>query len=90
MSSKITIKGKTFKEFDVNLRDMLLDDRTKYEIVLHKLRSTKYTEENGFFPVSIDLIRIRTDMTDEQINKLDNEQIFGLAMELINLETKKK
>ena len=90
MGEKIVIKGDTFKDFEITLKDWLLDDRKKYNIYLTKLRNDDYVQENGFFPISVDIIQICTNMTDEQVNILVDDEIYAIALRLIDIKSKKK
>ena len=89
MDSKVKIKGDDF-EFECDLKTITLDDRKELRVLFHKLNNKKYIEENGYFPVSVEIIQKSTVMSDEQINKLTDAEIYALALEIINLQNKKK
>ena len=42
------------------------------------------------FSPSVDVIRFCTEITDDEINKLSNDQIFQAAIEISNIVNKKK
>tara|TARA_Y100001938_G_C7907204_1_gene337678 strand:- start:326 stop:598 length:273 start_codon:yes stop_codon:yes gene_type:complete len=89
MDSKVKIKGDDF-EFECDLKTITLDDRKELRVLFHKLNNKKYIEENGYFPVSVEIIQKSTVMSDEQINELTDAEIYALALEIINLQNKKK
>ena len=89
MDSKVKIKGDDF-EFECDLKTITLDDRKELRVLFHKLNNKKYIEENGYFPLSVEIIQKSTVMSDEQINKLTDAEIYALALEIINLQNKKK
>ena len=89
MDSKVKIKGDDF-EFECDLKTITLDDRKELRVLFHKLNNKKYIEENGYFPLSVEIIQKSTVMSDEQINELTDAEIYALALEIINLQNKKK
>ena len=89
MDSKVKIKGDDF-EFECDLKTITLDDRKELRVLFHKLNNKKYIEENGYFPLSVEIIQKSTVMSDEQINELTDAEIYALSLEIINLQNKKK
>jgi len=83
---KVTIKGDNIKSFDINVKDTTLSERQEVNRELHKMQ----TGESNIFDVSVDVMRMVTDMTDDQINMLDNDQIYAAAMDISNIVNKKK
>ena len=83
---KVTIKGDDFKPFDIEVKELNLKDREELNAILYKMFNSK----EGMFGSSIDIMRFATDMTDEQINELTNDQIFQTAIEISNIVNKKK
>ena len=83
---KVTIKGDNFDAFDIEIKELNLTQREKLNAILYKL----FKDENGMFGPSVNIIRLATTMTDEQINDLSNDQIFQTAIEISNFVNKKK
>ena len=89
MDSKVKIKGDDF-EFECDLKTITLNDRKELRVLFHKLNNKKYIEENGYFPLSVEIIQKSTVMSDEQINELTDAEIYALSLEIINNQNKKK
>ena len=83
---KVTIKGDDFKPFDIEVKELNLKDREELNAILYKMFNAK----EGMFGPSVDVIRFCTDITDDEINKLSNDQIFQAAIEISNIVNKKK
>ena len=83
---KVTIKGDDFKPFDIEVKELTLKDREELNAILYKMFNAK----EGMFSPSVDVIRFCTDITDDEINKLSNDQIFQAAIEISNIVNKKK
>ena len=66
MDSKVKIKGDDF-EFECDLKTITLDDRKELRVLFHKLNNKKYIEENGYFPVSVEIIQKSTVMPDDKV-----------------------
>ena len=89
MVKKITVKADNV-EFEAKLKDINLEDRKQLRILFHKLNNEDYIKDNGYFPVSIEIIQKATDMTDDQINQLSDSEIYALATSIIGSQNKKK
>tara|TARA_R110002012_G_scaffold236628_1_gene410360 strand:+ start:184 stop:450 length:267 start_codon:yes stop_codon:yes gene_type:complete len=83
---KVTVKGEDFKPFDIEIKELNLNDREELNTILYKM----FNNEKGMFGPALDVIRFATDMTDEQINEFSNEQIFQVAIDISNIVNKKK
>tara|TARA_R110002020_G_scaffold71811_2_gene185142 strand:- start:29 stop:295 length:267 start_codon:yes stop_codon:yes gene_type:complete len=83
---KVTIKGDNFDSFEIDVKEFNLTKREKLNAVLYKL----YKGEEGTFSHSVNIIRLATTMTDEDINNLSNDQIFQTAIEISDIVNKKK
>lgn len=86
MMKKLKIKGEGFKPFEIEAKEPNLDVREELNVFLYKM----FNEKNGMFGPSIEIIRLMTNLTDEDINELSNEQIFQAAIEISNSVNKKK
>ena len=83
---KVKIKGEGFKPFEIEIEELSLDKREELNVFICKM----FNYKKGMFGPSINVIRTATNMTDEQINELSNEQIFQAALEISNIVNKKK
>lgn len=83
---EVRIKGDSFKPFTIEVKEINLKDRIKLNAILYKL----FNDSEGMFESSVDIIRFATNMTDEQINKLSNDEIFQAAIGIANIINKKK
>ena len=83
---KVKVKGEGFKPFEIEVKDCNLDEREELNVFIWKM----FNEKKGLFGPSINVIRKATNMNDEQINELTNDQIFQAAIEISNIVNKKK
>ncbi len=83
---KLKIKGEGFKTFEIEVKEPNLDEREELNAFLYKM----FNEKNGMFGPSINIIRLTTNLTDEDINQYSNDQIFQIAIEISNFVNKKK
>ena len=83
---KLKIKGEGFKTFEIEVKEPNLDEREELNAFLYKM----FNEKNGMFGPSINIIRLTTNLTDEDINQYSNDQIFQIAIEISNFMNKKK
>ena len=83
---KVTIKGDDFEPFDIEVKELNLKEREELNAFLYKMFNAK----EGMFSPSVDVIRFCTNITDDEINKLSNDQIFQAAIEISNIVNKKK
>ena len=83
---KTQIKGEGFKPFEIEIKDLTLDKREELNIFIWEMVNSK----TGMFGPSVNVIRRATNMTDDQINELSNDQIFQAAIGISNIVNKKK
>ena len=83
---KAKIEGEGFKPFEIEIEELSLDKREELNVFLYKM----FNDKTGIFGPSINVIRLATNMNDDQINELSNEQIFQAAIEISNIINKKK
>ena len=83
---KVTVKGEDFEPFNIEVKELNLNDREELNAILYKM----FNDKRGMFGPALDIIRYATDMPDEQINEFSNEQIFQVAIEISNIVNKKK
>ena len=83
---KVKIKGEGFKPFEIEVKDCNLDEREELNVFIWQM----FNNKKGMFGPSINVIRTATNMNDNQINELSNDQIFQAAIEISNIVNKKK
>ena len=83
---KLKIEGEGFKPFEIEVREPNLDEREDLNALLYKM----FNDKNGMFGPSINIIRMMTKLTDDDINNYSNDQIFLIAMTISNFVNKKK
>tara|TARA_R100000808_G_scaffold10527_1_gene27837 strand:- start:5220 stop:5483 length:264 start_codon:yes stop_codon:yes gene_type:complete len=83
---KLKIEGEGFKPFEIEVKEPNLDEREELNALLYKM----FNDKNGMFGPSINIIRMMTKLTDDDINNYSNDQIFLIAMRISNFVNKKK
>ena len=83
---KLKIEGEGFKPFEIEVKEPNLDEREELNALLYKM----FNDKNGMFGPSINIIRMMTKLTDDDINNYSNDQIFQIAIEISNFVNKKK
>lgn len=86
MSIKVESKGKEFKSFNIDLKILNLDERCEL--------NDKFISQanNGVpkFSFWVDVIRIGTELSDEDINKFSTDELIGIANKVFEETNKKK
>ena len=83
---KINIKGEGIKSFKLDIKDFNLNERIDLNNLLYKF----FNNNEGMFGPAIDIVRLATDMSDEEINNYSNDEIFAIAISISNFVNKKK
>tara|TARA_X000001382_G_scaffold130861_1_gene127396 strand:- start:224 stop:487 length:264 start_codon:yes stop_codon:yes gene_type:complete len=83
---KIEIKGEGVKPFKLDIKEFNLTERIELNNLLYKF----FNNKDGMFSPAIDIVRLATDMSDEQINNYSNDEIFSIAISVSNFVNKKK
>ena len=83
---KIDIKGEGVKSFKLEIKDFNLNERIDLNNLLYKF----FNNNEGMFGPAIDIVRISTDLSDEEINNYSNDEIFAIAISVSNFVNKKK
>lgn len=83
---KIDIKGEGVKSFKLEIKDFNLNERIDLNNLLYKF----FNNNEGMFGPAIDIVRLATDMSDEEINNYSNDEIFSIAISVSNFVNKKK
>jgi len=57
---------------------------------LNNLLYKFFNNKDGMFSPAIEIVRLATDMSDEEINNYSNDEIFSIAISVSNFVNKKK
>ena len=88
--NKVKINGEGLKEFEIDFIEPLYQTRKKLSVLIHKLRTPKYTDESGHLFFCYDIAKEITGLTDEQLNVYTDSQIMGISLKAIDYLSKKK
>ena len=83
---KLEIKGEGIKPFKLEVKDFNLNDRIELNNLLYQF----FNNKEGMFSPAIDIVRMATELSDEEINDFSNDEIFQIAIEVSNHVNKKK
>ena len=83
---ELNIKGEGVKSFKLEVKEFNLSERIKLNNLLYKF----FNNKEGMFGPAIDIVRLATDFSDEEINNYSNEEIFQIAITVSNHVNKKK
>ena len=83
---KLDIKGEGIKTFKLEVKEFNLDERTKLNNLLYKF----FNNKEGMFGPAVDIVRMATELSDDEINDYSNEEIFQVAIAVSNNVNKKK
>ena len=83
---KLEIKGEGIKPFKLEVKDFNLNDRIELNNLLYQF----FNNKEGMFSPAIDIVRLATYFSDEEINNYSNEEIFQIAITVSNFVNKKK
>ena len=82
--SKIKVEGKGIKTFEVEFKDLTLTERAE----INDLIFDEDTKKN--FSFWLDIIKRGTSLSDDELNKYSNDEIYGLGASVIIEMNKKK
>ena len=88
--NKVKINGEGLKEFEIDFIEPLYQTRKKLSVLIHKLRTPKYTDESGHLFFCYDKAKEITGLSDEQLNVYTDSQIMGISLKAIDYLSKKK
>ena len=83
---KLEIKGEGIKTFKLEVKDFNLNDRIELNNLLYQF----FNNKEGMFSPAIDIVRMATELSDEEINNYSNDEIFQIAIAVSNHVNKKK
>ena len=82
--AKINVKGEGFKPFDVDIKELNLTERAEINDLIFDQEVSKN------FSFWLDIIKRGTNLNEDEINKLSNDEIFALGASIIVEMNKKK
>ena len=82
--SKVKVKGVGFKPFDCELKELNLTERSEINDMIFD------TESKKNFSFWLDIIKRGTSLSDDELNKYSNDEIYGLGASVIIEMNKKK
>ena len=82
--AKVKIEAKGIKAFEVELKDLNLDERAEINDRIFDDRKPKN------FSFWIEIIRKGTKLSDDEINSYGQDEIYALGAKIINDMNKKK
>ena len=83
---KLEIKAEGVKPFKIEVKEFNLQERIELNNLLYEF----FNNKEGMFGPAIDIVRLATDFSDEEINNYSNEEIFQIAITVSNHVNKKK
>ena len=83
---KLEIKEECVKPFKIEVKEFNLQERIELNNLLYEF----FNNKEGMFGPAIDIVRLATDFSDEEINNYSNDEIFGIAISVSNYVNKKK
>ena len=82
--SKVKVNGEGFKPFDCELKELNLTERAEINDMISD------TEVKKNFSFWLDIIKRGTSLSDDELNKYSNDEIYGLGSSVIVEMNKKK
>ena len=83
---KLEIKAEGVKPFKIEVKEFNLQERIELNNLLYEF----FNNKEGMFGPAVDIVRLSTDFSDEEINNYSNDEIFGIAISVSNYVNKKK
>ena len=83
---EIDIKAEGIKPFKLDIKEFNLNERIELNNLLYKF----FNNKEGMFGPAIDIVRLASELSDEDINNYSNDEIFGIAIAVSNYVNKKK
>ena len=82
--SKVKVDGKGVKTFELEVKELNLTERSEINDMIFD------TEAKKNFSFWLDIIKRGTSLSDDELNKYSNEEIYGLGASVIIEMNKKK
>ena len=86
MSKNAKIKGENVKELTFEVKDLNLDERIEFNNIIIKSGGISELSWGDW----VNLVRIATTLTDEQINEYTDQEVIAIATEFYGVVNKKK
>ena len=86
MSKNAKIKGENGKELTFEVKDLNLDERIEFNNIIIKSGGISSLSWGDW----VNLVRIATTLTDEQINEYTDQEVIAIATECYGVVNKKK
>ena len=83
---KLDIKGEGIKTFKLEVKEFNLSERIELNNLLYKF----FNNKEGMFGPAIDIVRMATELSDDEINDYSNDEIFQISIAISNHVNKKK
>ena len=83
---KLNIKGEGIKAFKLEVKEFNLSERIELNNLLYQF----FNNKEGMFGPAIDIVRMATELSDDEINDFSNDEIFQIAIAVSNHVNKKK
>ena len=77
---EIDIKADGIKPFKLDIKEFNLNERIELNNLLYKF----FNNKEGMFGPAIDIVRLASQLSDEDINNYSNDEIFGIAIAVSN------
>lgn len=87
---KVKIKGKGFKDFDIEFIEPNYTERKDLSVLIHRLQTSEYVKEKGYLFYCFDVAKIITGLSDDDINKYTDAEILAIAIKAMGELSKKK
>ena len=86
MAKNAKIKGENVKELTFEVKDLNLDERIEFNNIIIKSGGISSLSWGDW----VNLVRIATTLTDEQINEYTDQEVIAIATECYGVVNKKK
>ena len=83
---EIDIKAEGIKPFKLDIKEFNLNERIELNNLLYKF----FNNKEGMFGPAIDIVRMATELSDDEINDYSNDEIFQISIAISNHVNKKK
>ena len=84
MKVKIKSDGNIFKPFDIELKEINMDEREEINNMIFD------SQKNKNFSWFLKVIEIGTSLSREELNKYSNDELFSISGKVIEQANKKK
>ena len=82
---KIKVKSKDIKSFEIEVKDLTMDERILVTECIHKIN----LEPARIFALSVEICVIGTGLNKEDLNEYSRSQLYALAKDIYDLAEKR-